>query len=84
MSSTHSSSMLAESLMNSCVSAAVKVWMRLPRSDASLRAAASPACTVRPSQPEVVLPLLASMTRFRSGASDSYFALFIVITKLVV
>ena len=71
MSATHSSSMAEDSLMNSCVSAAVKVWMALPRSVALLRPMGSLPCWVLPSQALAARPELASMTFFRSGARPS-------------
>ena len=70
--------------MNSCASAAEMVWMVFLRSTADLRPTPSLPCCTLPSQPEVPMPELASITFFRSGASELYLALFMAMTKVVV
>ena len=58
--------------------------MVLPRSLAVLRPGTSLPCCTLPSQAEVAMPELLSMTFFRSGGSALYLALFMAITKVVV
>src|SRR6185369_6129867 len=84
MSSTHSTSIERERRRNSCASAGGTVKIVLPRSVADLRPGTSPACCTLPSQPDVAMPELLSMTFLRSGGSEAYLFLFMHITNVVV